>query len=127
VEIKGKPHRFWRLPTSVHYEPEPENPHHPYIDECPICGVVAPYDFPGDRCETSHDPLGLELLFYGTIRDQAIDRADGHPVGGLKEMAADYALDLAVREAWSPDINTLRVGIAMIMPSTILRRPPTAR
>jgi hypothetical protein len=116
MEINGQPHSFWRLATSVHYEPEPENPHHPYIDECPICGVVAPYDIPGDRCEKSHDPLGLELLFYGTIRGEAIRRADGRPVGGLKGMAGNFALDLLIRDPWLPEMNTLKIGIATIMP-----------
>jgi len=116
VEITSKPHKFWRLATSVHYEPEPENPYHPYIDECPICGVIAPYDIPGDRCEKSHDPLGLELLFYGTIRGEVIRRANGRLVGGLKDMAANFALELSVRESWSPDMNTLQIGMAMIMP-----------
>jgi hypothetical protein len=116
LAIDGNPHEFWRLATSVHYEPEPESPHHPYIDECPICGIVAPYDLPGDRCEKSHDPLGLELLFYGTVRGEAVLRVDGRPVGGLKNMAADFALQLSVLEPCAPDMNTLHIGTAMIMP-----------
>jgi hypothetical protein len=115
VQIDGQPHEFWRLATSVHYEPEPENRNHPYIDECPVCGVVAPYDLPGDRCEKSHDPLGLELLFYGTIRGEAILRSDGQPVGGLKSMAADFEVQLTLLDPIAPDMNTLRIGVAMIM------------
>ena len=117
VDADGSPREFWRLATSVHYEPEPENPHHPYIDECPVCGVCAPYDMPGDRCEKSHDPLGLELLFYGTIRGQVVLRADGRPVGGLKDMGADYAVRLSTSEPLRPDMNTLRIGVAMISES----------
>jgi hypothetical protein len=116
IEINAKPHPLWRLPMSVHYEPEPENPYHPYIDECPVCGVVAPYDIPGDRCEKSHDPLGLELLFYGTIRGEALHRTDGRPVGGLRDMGSDFVLELSVRDPWSPDMNTLKIGIARVMP-----------
>ncbi|MCI0475915.1 MAG: hypothetical protein L0Y55_06675, partial [Anaerolineales bacterium] len=76
----------------------------------------APYDLLGDRCEKSHDPLGLELLFYGTIRGEAIHRADGRPVGGLKDLASDFALELVIRDPWLPGMNTLKIGIAMIMP-----------
>jgi hypothetical protein len=115
VEIDGQLHEFWRLATSVHYEPEPENRHHPYIDECPVCGVVAPYDIPGDRCETSHDPLGLELLFFGTIRGETILRSDGQPVGGLKDMAAAFEVRLTLLDPSAPDMNTHRIGVAMIM------------
>jgi hypothetical protein len=105
----------WRLPASVHYEPEPENPHHPYIDECPVCGVVSPYDLPGDRCEKSHDPLGLELLFFGTIRGEMIMRSSGEPVGGLTSMTVDYDVRLSMLEPEAFDMNTLRVGTAAII------------
>ena len=116
VETNGQSHTCWRLPTSVHYEPEPEHPHHAYIDECPVCGVVSPYDLPGDRCEKSHDPLGLELLFYGTVRGEAILRANGHLVGGLSSMSPDYEIDLSVLEPPVRDMNTLRLGVAVMLP-----------
>lgn len=109
-------HPCWRLAASVHYEPEPEHPGHPYIDECPVCGVVPPYDMPGDRCERSHDPLGLELLLFGTVRDVPVARADGQPVGGLRAMAADYRVEIELVEPQAPDMNTLRLGVVVIMP-----------
>jgi hypothetical protein len=116
VEMEGRNHTCWRLPTSVHYEPEPEHPGHPYIDECPICGVISPYDLPGDRCEKSHDPLGLELLFYGAVRGRPIQRADGRPVGGLKTIAADFDVRLSIQDPTVPDMNTLHIGVAIIVP-----------
>lgn len=116
IEVNGQTHTCWRLPTSVHYEPEPEHPGHPYIDECPICGVVSPYDRPGDRCEMSHDPLGLELLFYGTIRGEIVTQADGRPVGGLQTLAADYEVHLSIQEPPAPEMNTLHLGTAVILP-----------
>ena len=116
VEADGQSHTCWRLPMSVHYEPEPEHPNHAYIDECPICGVVSPYDLPGDRCEKSHDPLGLELLFFGTVRGEMIRRAEGQPVGGLKSMAADYEVNLSELDPPAQDMNTCRIGVAVILP-----------
>ena len=119
IQVNGPSHDCWRLATSVHYEPEPENPHHPYIDECPVCGVVSPYDLTGDRCEKCHDPLGLELLFYGTIRGEMIRRADGQFVGGLKSIsadpAADYQVSLSEYDPMVADMNTLRIGLAVIL------------
>jgi hypothetical protein len=116
VEIEGQSYACWRLSTSVHYEPEPEHPGHPYIDECPICGVASPFDLAGDRCEKCHDPLGLELLFFGTIRGEPIQRADGRPVGGLKTMEADFNVRFSIQEPDAPDMNTLRIGVAIILP-----------
>lgn len=116
LDREGESHACWRLPASVHYEPEPEHPGHPYIDECPVCGVVSPYDLAGDRCEMSHDPLGLELLFYGTVRDQPILRADGRPVGGLWALAADWDVQLSIEQPGAADMNTLRIGTAAILP-----------
>ncbi len=115
MDVDGQDHACWRLPASVHYEPEPEHPGHPYIDECPVCGVVSPYDLPGDPCEKSHDPLGLELLFYGTVRGEAILRSDGHPVGGLTTMADDFDIRLSTHDPVAPDMNTLRIGVAIIL------------
>jgi len=116
IPLGGPSHTCWQLPASVHYEPEPEHPGHPYIDECPVCGAVSPYDLPGDRCEKCHDPLGLELLFYGTVRGELIRRADGRPVGGLASMATDYAVNLSTFDPLAQDINTLRLGVAVILP-----------
>jgi hypothetical protein len=115
VQVDGKSYACWRLPTSVHYEPESESPHHPYVDECPICGVFSPYDLPGDRCEVCHDPMGLELLFFGTVRGETVLRADGLPVGGLKDLATHYAVRLSIHEPSAPYMNTLRIGIAMFL------------
>jgi hypothetical protein len=105
---------FWRLPASVHYEVEDNHPGHPYIDECPVCGVVPPYDLAGDRCEVSHDPLGLELLFYGTIRGETIYRTEDQPVGGLQTMAGDYDVHLSLFEPPNSEMNTRRVGLVQI-------------
>lgn len=119
VQAGGRAHDCWRLAASVHFEVEAEHPDHAYIDECPICGVVAPYDLAGDRCEKCHDPLGLELLFYGTVRGQTVLRANGDPVGGLKSMAGTYGIHLCVVEPPNTDMNTLRIGTALLMPRRI--------
>ena len=116
VTIDGQRRQFWRLAASVHYEPESEHTGHPYIDECPVCGAAPPYDIAGDRCEKCHDPLGLELLFYGTVRGAVVLRADGLPVGGLRSMGATYDVRLLEVRPSAPDMNTLRIGLALILP-----------
>jgi hypothetical protein len=124
VAVDGQTYRCWRLPTSVHYEPEAEHPGHPYIDECPVCGVFSPYNLEGDRCDLCHEPLGLELLFFGRVRGEVIYRADGLPVGGVQDMAAHFNLRLTTMEPWALDMNTYRIGIAMILSRRADEQPP---
>jgi hypothetical protein len=78
--------RYSRFAGSVHYEVADEHPLHPYIDECPYCGRTGAYAQADDLFAGVHEPLGLELLLYGTIRGESITRANGQPVGGLHTM-----------------------------------------
>ncbi len=110
VASPGGPKEFWRLPASVHYEPEAGHPGHPYIDECPVCGIVPPYDRPGDRCEVCHDPLGLELLLYGTIRQERVLYASGRPFCGLASLQYAVPHDLILSDGCWPERNTWRIG-----------------
>ena len=67
-DLKGT---FYRFAASVHYEVEHTNPNHADVEACPICGRTGEYrDLRGNLVELVHDPLGLELLLRGTIRDQ---------------------------------------------------------
>jgi len=70
------------IPASVHYEVATEEPVHPYVDTCPLCGITGEYALPVDRksqdyCQKIHDPLGLEAILYGRIRGREIPGGDG--------------------------------------------------
>jgi phosphoribosyl 1,2-cyclic phosphate phosphodiesterase len=59
-----------------HFEVSTEEPTHPYVDACPVCGLTGEYAFvidprSQDYCLKVHDPLGVELLLHGTIRGTA--------------------------------------------------------
>ena len=59
----------WQVAASVHYEVEHANDLHADVVICPICGRTGVYaDKPRNLVEDVHDPLGLELLVWGTVR-----------------------------------------------------------
>jgi hypothetical protein len=61
------------------------------VDACPVCGLTGDYAFSidpssQDYCLKVHDPLGVELLLYGTIRGAAATWADGRPAAALSRL-----------------------------------------
>lgn len=79
------------IPASVHYEVATEDPLHPYVDSCPVCGITGEYDLPIDRdsqdyCLKIHDPLGLELLLHGSIRGKRVADEAGTPIPCLEDL-----------------------------------------
>ncbi|MCX7029571.1 MAG: hypothetical protein NTU62_05560, partial [Spirochaetes bacterium] len=67
---------------------------HPYVDDCPVCGLTGAYAFAIDRrgqdyCLRVHDPLGLELLLHGTVRGVAATWPDGRPVAALSRLEGE--------------------------------------
>lgn len=68
----------WRVAASIHYEVEHANPLHADVEVCPFCGRTGVYaKKEGNLVERVHDPLGLELLLWGTIRGERVrDRLD---------------------------------------------------
>jgi hypothetical protein len=111
--------RFYRIAASAHYEVEHTNPNHADVEICPYCGRTGAYEqLTGSLVEKVHDPLGLELLFDGTIRGRAITFEDDHPgpFVGIGLLSNRYAIDRHVFEASSGDRNTLRIGVVVIAP-----------
>jgi hypothetical protein len=79
------------IPASVHFEVATEEPCHPYVDACLLCGLTGDYAFAidprsQDYCLKVHDPLGVELLLYGTIRGVPAIWPDGRPVAALSRL-----------------------------------------
>lgn len=110
---------FYRVAASAHYEVEHTNPNHADVERCPYCGRTGAYaSQQGNLVEKVHDPLGVELLFDGTIRGEVIqfDDDQSRPVIGLGALRTRYAVDRHVFEAANGDRNTLRIGVVVIGP-----------
>jgi hypothetical protein len=91
LAMAGGARECFAIPASVHLEVATEEPSHPYVDACPVCGLTGDYAFSIDPrsqeyCLTVHDPLGLELLVHGTIRGVAALWPDGRPVMALSHL-----------------------------------------
>ena len=92
-DLKGT---FYRFAASVHYEVEHSNPNHADVEACPICGRTGEYrDLRGNLVELVHDPLGLELLLSGTIRDQRVQFEDygQREVGSIAALGARFRIN----------------------------------
>lgn len=110
---------FYRVAASAHYEVEHTNPNHADVERCPYCGRTGAYaSQQGNLVEKVHDPLGIELLFDGTIRGQAIQFEDDQPgpFAGIGTLRTRYRVDRHVFAGASGDRNTLRIGVAVIGP-----------
>ena len=113
------PRPFYRVAASAHYEVEHTNPNHADVEICPYCGRTGAYErVAGSLVEKVHDPLGLELLFDGTIRGREIRFEDDQPkpFGGIGLLNDRYAIDRHIFAAANGDRNTLRIGVVVIAP-----------
>jgi hypothetical protein len=118
LETSAGTRRFYRFAASVHYEVEHDNPNHADVEECPICGRMGAYkDLTGNLVEKVHDPLGLELLISGTIRDELVRFEDQGqlPVGSVTGLAGVHVQPV-VLDSWTAERNTLRIGVVVITP-----------
>jgi hypothetical protein len=117
LRTAGGDRRFYRVAASAHYEAEHTNPNHPDVEICPVCGRTGEYqDLKGDLVEMVHDPLGLELLLNGTIRNQTVTfEDDQREVGGISSMRNRFAVQQHMF-ASQGDKNTLRIGIVVLAP-----------
>lgn len=108
--------RYYRFAGSVHYEVADEHPLHPYIEDCPYCGRTGSYAQASDLFAGVHEPLGLELLLYGTIRGDLVTRPDGRAVGGIQVMQETHALQIAKISPAKPDMNIVDLAAVLIGP-----------
>jgi hypothetical protein len=111
--------RYFRFAGSVHYEVEDEHPLHPYLDECPYCGRTGVYADAADLFAGVHEPLGLELLLYGTIRGERIMRADGRLAVGLAALEESHAVEIHRLRPARPDMNIVDLGVVVIDPKPV--------
>jgi hypothetical protein len=112
----GGGRHYFRLAGSVHYEVEDEHPLHPYVDECPYCGRTGSYAGAADLFAGAHEPLGLELLLYGTNHGSRVNRPDGRPAVGLAALGETHAVELHRLRPSRPDMNIVDLAVAVIGP-----------
>jgi len=115
-DLKGT---FYRFAASVHYEVEHSNPNHADVEACPICGRTGEYrDLRGNLVELVHDPLGLELLLRGTIRDQRVQFEDygQREVGSIAALGTRFRISSLSFPGMTGDRNTLRIGVVTLHP-----------
>jgi hypothetical protein len=125
VTLAGQPDgrgRYFRFAGSVHYEVEDEHRLHPYVDECPFCGRTGMYAGTEDLFAGAHEPLGLELLLYGTIRGECITRADGRAAVGLRSLADTHAVEIYRLQPYRIDMNINDLAAVVIGPKAGARR-----
>jgi hypothetical protein len=116
LKTRAGDRQFYRVAASAHYEVEHFNPHHADVEECPICGRTGEYAaLRGNLVELVHDPLGVELLLSGTVRNEPVRfDDDGRAVAGLTALRDRFAIQQHVFPAQSGDRNTLRIGIVVL-------------
>ena len=123
VELKmadGGTRLFYRFAASAHYEVEHFNPNHADVESCPVCGRTGSYGhLTGNLVEVVHDPLGLELLLKGTIRDETVrfDDQRQQPVGSVLGLSGVNSQPF-IFDGLTADRNTLRIGIVVITAAT---------
>ena len=107
---------YVRFAASAHYEVEDEHPRHPDVDECPLCGRTGAYAGAADLFVDVHEPLGIELLCFGTVRGAPVRRGDGSPATGLVWLAEQYALRIERLAPTRPDMNVSTLVVVRIEP-----------
>ena len=97
--IRHEGEEYFLVPLSLHYEVPTEHPLHPYIDECPFCGMTGEYALPIDRdsndyCVFIHDPLGLECFIDGKIRGERIVEANHAKLRCAADLSAHFSCEI---------------------------------
>lgn len=117
---RGRVGEFLAIPASVHYEVATEEPEHPYVDECPLCGITGEYAMPIDRnsqdyCLKIHDPLGLEAILYGRVRGRGILGEDGAGIPSLCDLGRFCDCGIADIKKGTPH-GSARLAIVTLRP-----------
>ena len=113
---------YFRMAGSVHYEVEDEHPLHPYVDECPYCGRTGEYAGADDLFAGAHEPLGLELLLYGTNHGGPVARPDGRAAVGVATLADTYAVEIHRLRPSRADMNIVELAVVVIGAKPAARR-----
>jgi hypothetical protein len=117
VILEGR--QYYRFAGSVHFEVEHSNPNHADVEICPICGRTGAYkDLKGNLVEQVHDPLGLEMLLHGTVRDKPVHFEDWEEreFGSVERLRSTFTVQTFEYPGQQGDRNTYRIGIVVLKP-----------
>ena len=121
LQIAYEDKLYFAVAASVHYEVDRPGKHHPYIDQCPVCGCTGEYRhlYEAEYHNRSsarkniygHDPLGIEAVLLGS--------AQGKPIPlmhGLDSLDKYFDMDLTVAEKplLKGDMVTGNLGLVML-------------
>jgi hypothetical protein len=113
IHVDGEARACLMVAASIHYEVATEDPLHPYVDPCPICGITGDYALPidsasQDYCLKIHDPLGLEFLLHGKIRGVMVPDERGNRVRCIDDLREDN--DIRIEEASPGPMGCARIA-----------------
>lgn len=111
---------FFAFAASVHYEVATEEPSHPYVDSCPLCGITGAYAMPisragQDYCLKIHDPLGLEAILYGRVRGSEILGARGARIPCVADLEGQFDCRIGDHRSDLP-FHATRLAIVTLRP-----------
>jgi hypothetical protein len=109
--------QYYSIAISIHFEVDRPAHLHPYVDDCPMCGCTGAYAkyyeeafhnrASNTKNEYMHDPLGLEVVLYGTVQGgQRVPL-----IQGLDIFQSRYEIHIEQRESSREDINTAKLGL----------------
>ena len=119
--VENNGYSYFAIAASVHYEVDRPSRLHPYVDNCPICGCTGEYEHLYDPAfhNTSsdnknifgHDPLGLEVLLFGTAQGNKVPLFQG--LDSLGDIF-NLTIDVVKKEHMKPDMLTGNLGVVTI-------------
>ncbi|HET7264356.1 MAG TPA: hypothetical protein VFL28_06775, partial [bacterium] len=66
----------------------------------------------------AHEPLGLELLLYGTNHGRPVMRPDGRPATGVAALAETHAVRIRRMRPARSDMNITALAVVVVEPKT---------
>jgi len=120
IQIPGGTGDYFAIAASAHYEVCTEDPAHPYVDSCPLCGITGEYDVEvrpesEDYCVRIHDPLGIEFMLHGTIRGQSYIESSPRPCTSLADLSRNVTAQRWEAVQFTPqELEPLTMGCVFV-------------
>ena len=121
LEITHNNKHYYAIAASAHYEVDRPGEHHPYIDQCPVCGCTGDYQqlYEAKHHNQSstlkniygHDPLGIETILFGRAQGKRIPLLQG-----LDSLADCFDMEqtIAEKSLLKDDMATGSLGLVLL-------------